>query len=79
MPPSRYEVLQAFLSAMATTEDASWTLYLIALLQLLVGASLLFKGVRHHKMATALLLVSLLALPALLALGYFLATTRPVA
>ncbi|WP_146744549.1 hypothetical protein [Herbaspirillum rubrisubalbicans] len=76
--PNVQEVLKAFLATMATTEDASWVLYVIAFLQISVAAFHLKTGLRHQPISTILLVVSSLLVPLLLIVGFYYAM-QPVA
>lgn len=77
-PPDAQEVLKAFLAAMATTEDGSWLLYVVAFFQISVAACHLNKCFRNKRIATILVVISSLLVPALLIAGFYYAT-RPVA
>lgn len=77
-PPDTQEVLKAFLAAMATTEDGSWILYVVAVFQISAATCHLSKGFRNKRISTILVVVSSLLVPALLIAGFYYAT-RPVA
>ncbi|WP_413459848.1 hypothetical protein [Herbaspirillum huttiense] len=71
-------MLKAFLATMATTEDASWILYVVALFQVSVAVLHLEKRFHHRTISTILLVVSALLVPLLLIAGFYIAM-RPVA
>lgn len=78
MPSSPHEILKAFLSVMATTEDASWVLYVAATFQIALLIAGLSKRARRHSILVVLVAISQLILPVLLAVGFYYAT-KPVA
>jgi len=68
--PDKQEVLKTFLATMATTEDASWIFYVVALFQVSVAVLHLEKRFRLRTISTILLLVSALPVPLLLIAGF---------
>ena len=69
--------LEGFLAALADSEF-SWVFYLIALLQAGVAVRYAITGIRQRRLSTVPAILSSLALPILLAAGFYFAT-RPVA